>query len=435
MEMKRDFYTLVQLSENIYFDNDGFLICKNAILGKSGTQAYSGKELGLNDNSVILIHRPEDEVFRESSLETLHGKSLTLYHPDEDVTLENYKDLSKGVVLNVRRDGNLIRGDIRITDKEVIDLITSKKMIELSLGYTTKLESLGENKMVQKEILYNHVALVPKGRAEIARIIDGQTTRILDRQFEEGELMEKENQSLLSKVLGALGLKKVKGEKDGIELYELSLNDEASTEETQENTDTENVEIKEIATEGEEEQNEELDVSVSDNENLDTKEEAIEDDDVDEDVENEENVEEVTVKDTDQNETEENNEEGETEMDKFDEFLQKAQKLGDIQDEDLRKAIKDGLLKELVGVTPEVEIKDEDNSALLDFQKLSFKDADVERYDANKEIQAMYDALNPHNPEYNGDYSKYLQYRKKLETEASARVLQSQIDEATGGNI
>ncbi len=439
--IKRDFYTVVQLSENMFFDNDGTLICENAILGKAGTQTYSGKELGLDTAELIIMHRPETEVFDEQSLASLRGKALTQFHPKEDVSVDNYQSLAKGVVLNVKRDGNLIRGDIKVTDKEVIELITSKKMVELSLGYESKLKYHKDNQLIQTQIVYNHVALVPKGRAEIARIVDEQKTRILDKSLQEGvaELDKKEN--LMSKMLTALGLKRRENTEDGVELYELSLQDtaedsESESVETVETNDPEetgeNIEDNTTNTLNGTVDVEGIDITVVEPNIIEVSEETEETED-EETTENEdsENAETENIEDA-LTTAEENEDEGEQTMDKLDQLIAKAEKIAKIEDAGLRKTLQDQLLAEFAPVT-ETEETEPDNSALSDFGKLSFEDSELERYDANAELKKLYDEISPHHPKYEGKYENYIKARKQFDMDCRANTIQDLIEDGLSG--
>ena len=163
------------LSDNIYFDQNGFLVCENAILGRSGIYKYRGKSLGLDTNDIVEILRDEEDVFNEDSLNSLNLRPFTLEHPREEVTMENVKKYSKGEVYNVRREGNNIIGDIIVKDKDVANKIVNKELNELSLGYKQDLYYDEETKFYKfKNIIYNHLALVKKGRAGNAMILDSQ---------------------------------------------------------------------------------------------------------------------------------------------------------------------------------------------------------------------------------------------------------------------
>jgi hypothetical protein len=466
----------------MYLDNDGMLICENAILGKAGIQKYHASELGLDSNSIILVERPEEEVFRDESLSSLRGKTVTLNHPDEDVSAENHSYLAKGFVLDVRRDGNLIRGDIKITDKDTIDLILNKDMVELSLGYETKLEYKDSKNLIQREIVYNHLALVERGRAEVARIVDGQVTRVLDKQFEkeEGTVLENKD-SVFTKILTALGLKaseengktvyvkdNVKEEVDEVELKtdkeeasemideEKIMASTVSSEEIKTDgyyKDSEEPMEKEVEDEASEEE-EEKEVRVDDKESDEDKDKKHLDTEKAHEVKDEENPcwegyrqegmkekdgkqvpncvpieakdENVNVTDSDKNK-----QEGEKEMDKFDSVLDKMTKIQAIEDEDFRAQLKDALLSELATTTTKVE--DESNDALEDFKNVKVGDSEIEIINFDKEIQNLYDSLDPHNPKYD-NYTDYIKFRKTLDREADGRAIQQLVDEGLGGN-
>ena len=485
--MNRGFYTVTQLSENMYLDNDGMLVCENAILGKAGVQKYAGTELGLDSNDLILVERPESEVFRDESLSSLRGKTLTLNHPDEDVSADNHSYLAKGFILDVRRDGNLIRGDIKITDQETIDLIMDKEMVELSLGYDTKLEYKGSNMLVQKEIIYNHLALVERGRAEVARIVDGQVTRVIDKQFEEEESTLENNQGVFGKILTALGLKS--SEVDGKTVYVVDeemkkpeeeveekkledldkdkeevemLNDEEAikgatvAKEPMEDGTTGSGNMKEMSSYDEKSDEDEDEKDMKDKGVNVTDEEEDDDEDDKEKVKDEENpcwegyrqegMKEkgdkmvpncvpVDAKDEDVNVTDsgEKLQEGDKEMEKFDAVLEKMNKIQAIEDEDFRAQLKDALLSELTDKEESVKVADESNEALEDFKNVKLEDSQVELINFNDEIQKLYDNLDPHNPKYES-YSDYIKFRKSLDREANGQAIQRLVDEGLGGN-
>ena len=433
----------------MYLDNDGMLICENAILGKAGVQKYHASELGLDSNSIILVERPEEEVFRDESLSSLRGKTLTLNHPDEDVSAENHSYLAKGFVLDVRRDGNLIRGDIKITDKDTIDLILNKDMVELSLGYETKLEYKGSDSLVQRDIIYNHLALVERGRAEVARIVDGQVTRVLDKQFEKEEDTVLDNKdSVFTKILTALGLKA--SEQDGQTVYVEDMATLSPEEEVKEVTLKADTEEKEVEMTDEEKvmastvSSEEIKTDSYDKEPMEKElsdEESDEDDEEETHVNDEEEKEEHQKKDKYMGKKDENvnvtdgdetTQEGEKEMDKFDAVLDKMNKIQSIEDADFRAQLKDSLLKELTGTTEPVKVEDESNEALEDFKNVKIEDAQIELINFDKEIQNLYDSLDPHNPKYD-TYADYIKFRKVLDREADSRAIQQLVDEGLGG--
>lgn len=177
--MEKMLTDFVQLSKNKYIEQDtGYLICENAILGSTGYQEYYAWELGADNlppNTRIKVYRPEEEVFKPESLRTLENKAICLLHPDQDVCAENDSQLRKGVVYNVRREGNVIKGTLQITDKDTIDKIKYTKC--LSLGYKMDLEPSDRVEddgtvFTARNIRYNHIAIVPRGRSKVAMITD-----------------------------------------------------------------------------------------------------------------------------------------------------------------------------------------------------------------------------------------------------------------------
>jgi uncharacterized protein len=396
---QRTFYTIVRLSENIYFDNDGMLICENAVLGKAGEQEYRGFELGLDDSEVYVLHRPEDEVFNPQSLASLRGKTLTKGHPTEDVNLENFARLSKGMVLDVRRIENTIVGDIKITDKEAINLVSTKRMRELSLGYTTKLVRKDDYSFIQTDIAYNHVALVPKGRAEVAKIVDN-FTRILDKSMEE-DLMDTKDKTILGKLLSAIGLKKVNVE--GVDLYQMTLADEETqTEETPTQEQPVETVVEEV-----------VETTIEDsNTNEDTLEETIENEDTTVNDTTDTTVQDETTVETIVEEVQENTTKvedgGENTMD-FESKLAKIKQIEEIKDESTRRM----LLDEYLGIKTQPKEKD----ALSVFGEIQLgdgQDVDVSK-EVEKELVALYDALNPSNYDTS---EAYIKARKKIDKES-----------------
>ena len=87
------------LSDNLYRDQNNFLVCSNCTFGRTGIQKYGAKELGLkNKVGIIEVHRHAKDVFDEDSLASLQGRPFTLGHVYEKngVTIDNYKEYAKG---------------------------------------------------------------------------------------------------------------------------------------------------------------------------------------------------------------------------------------------------------------------------------------------------------------------------------------------------
>ena len=150
---------------------EGYLICLNVPVARTGIQEYLPSELGLPepDNRLIPVLRPEEEVFAPACLASFEGMPVTDDHPSdpEGVTAENSRELQKGHAHNVRRgtapEDDLLLADLMITDPALIEEILAGKR-EISCGYTYSLAE--ENgRYVQRDIRGNHIAVVTAGRA------------------------------------------------------------------------------------------------------------------------------------------------------------------------------------------------------------------------------------------------------------------------------
>lgn len=164
----------IKLSENRRYDEKtGYLYCDNAILGHTGVQEYYAYELGMGENEIIKVNRLAEDVFSDEAMASIKGKSVTKYHPKKWVTKDNYRDLEIGTILDVRRDGENVVGDLVIKDADAIMDILDGNMEALSLGYEAKLVKMEDNdEYKQTELYINHVALLKQGRARNARIAD-----------------------------------------------------------------------------------------------------------------------------------------------------------------------------------------------------------------------------------------------------------------------
>lgn len=166
-----------QISNNLWRDNNGQLICENVVLARTGYYDYRESEL-IEDGSpdkIVKVYRSPEEVFDPISMKSMNYKPLVDDHPEENVTPETVSYLQKGFMTNIRRgvgefDGCLM-ADIVATDPVVIDEILTKKKRDLSVGYTADIEEVN-GQYIMKNIRGNHIALCEAGRAGVARIRD-----------------------------------------------------------------------------------------------------------------------------------------------------------------------------------------------------------------------------------------------------------------------
>lgn len=158
------------ISPNQLETSEGYLICKNVPIARTGKQDYLAREMGVADadpERVIPVMRNPEDVFSVETLASFEGKPVTLTHPPEDVTPENWAAYAKGHVQNVRRSGDHIKADLVITDPMLINQVRSGSMRQVSCGYHCDYTADGTG-YKQTRIRGNHVAVVPLGRAGAA---------------------------------------------------------------------------------------------------------------------------------------------------------------------------------------------------------------------------------------------------------------------------
>lgn len=147
---------------------EGFL-AGDAYVTRSGVFPYVNI-----DGEVYYQLRHPDDVFKQSSLDTMKMIPMTLEHPKELLDKDNtfwHQIGFLGENIRVAEDGKRIIAPYKITDPFAIDTIKEREKIEISMGYT--LDLILENGNYdnidythrQTNIRYNHAALVEKGRA------------------------------------------------------------------------------------------------------------------------------------------------------------------------------------------------------------------------------------------------------------------------------
>lgn len=167
-----------KISEHRYKTPEGYLVCVDSVLARTGKQTYTrGEVFGDSCEDAdreIEVDRTPEEVFSEKTLASFENKPLTDEHPDEDVTVSNHNSYSIGFVRDIKRgktsDGeDVMLGTLVVTDSNAIEEIENGKT-DLSCGYECDIEDDGNPS--QRNIRGNHVALCQQGRAGIAHIVD-----------------------------------------------------------------------------------------------------------------------------------------------------------------------------------------------------------------------------------------------------------------------
>ena len=203
--MKGDEMKKVQRFDSVrikaHFDDNGFLV-DTPIVARIGLQVYQTPTGGERRE-----FRPASEVFKSDSLATYQGKPITLGHVT--VNSGNAKDVVVGACAGIgKRDGIGVAVPVTVYADEAIDKAKKKIASELSVGYTSvdiEEPGWGNNEtgeyVLDKDVLgdktdsaddyppapdngsawvrfdalqtnieVNHVALVFRGRAGIAKL-------------------------------------------------------------------------------------------------------------------------------------------------------------------------------------------------------------------------------------------------------------------------
>jgi hypothetical protein len=191
----------IPISPNKQLTPEGYLLCLNVPLTRSGTFLYVKEELPALSSPLptISIYRSEEEISKQASLASYQSKSITILHPEKDVNPSNWKKLTVGTLQNVRFTDSMVVGDLLINDQLAIDAInaeTNKAIKEISIGYDAEYIEVSPGFYNQTNIYINHIALVPAGRCgTICSIQDHETIMtkklsILDRVFKKVRILD-----------------------------------------------------------------------------------------------------------------------------------------------------------------------------------------------------------------------------------------------------
>ena len=151
--------------------SDGYLVA-DVLCARTGCQTYLASELGVIGDGMVTVYRPESAVFSKDSMATFAGKPVTLGHPPEAVTADNWKTYAVGDIgEDIARDGEFIRVPIKMMDGAAIAAVKNGTR-EISMGYTTPVEMVDgiapdgtPYQAVQTgPIRINHLALVDRAR-------------------------------------------------------------------------------------------------------------------------------------------------------------------------------------------------------------------------------------------------------------------------------
>jgi len=159
---------------------DGYLVAEARSV-RTGIQLYAGHEVGKPEMLVVRVYRSADQVFAADSLQSFTHAPVTMDHPAEAVTADNWKQLAVGEVSTAaKKDGEWVHLPLILKDAAAIQAVESGKR-ELSAGYNCELvwgSGMAPDGQAydaqQANIKINHLAIVDRARAgSKARIGDG----------------------------------------------------------------------------------------------------------------------------------------------------------------------------------------------------------------------------------------------------------------------
>ncbi|QDY23181.1 hypothetical protein CGQ39_19915 (plasmid) [Clostridium botulinum] len=199
-----------RFSPNMTMTPEGFLICHNVPIARTGVYEYLGKELGLDYkvNEIVKVYRSPEEVFNKKAMASFEGKIITDEHPPDLLVPENAQRYAKGTIQNVRQskdETDLLLADLVIYDNKLIKEIKDGKR-EVSCGYDCVYIDNENGTYSQTEICGNHVAVVTAGRAGNRVAIKDSKEMKGDRNMSKKIRIPKKH-STTTKFLAALGLK------------------------------------------------------------------------------------------------------------------------------------------------------------------------------------------------------------------------------------
>lgn len=143
---------------------EGYLTGRICVTG-AGVFRYLG-----DDHKFVGRLRDRDQV--KAATDSINCKPVTLQHPNQPVNLDNVGDLQVGMSANdASFDGLNNYVTITVTDKKAVEAIEKGEVKAISMGYRCSIVAHdgvwqgSHHDQEQKDIVYNHIALVKNGRA------------------------------------------------------------------------------------------------------------------------------------------------------------------------------------------------------------------------------------------------------------------------------
>lgn len=242
-------------------DANGFLHVKNCHCTKVQIAQYLGCEISkdLEADKVYNVYRPEEELKKADTIQSLNGVPLQLEHHDDTAERPAQYTRIGATGTDAVFEFPYLSNSLHFFNQKAIDLIESGEKCELSIGYDCEIhKESGEFEgvpydFVQRNIKIQHVALVECGRAGTDVKVSDSKEIILNSEKTEVKQMDKEKLLQLINELVKAGAseEEIKAKIDELAL-DACEDDEAEEAETETETETEEVEEQEQETSDEE---------------------------------------------------------------------------------------------------------------------------------------------------------------------------------------
>jgi hypothetical protein len=186
--MSASFATAERLGPNTGLTPESFYVAANVPIARTGAMQYRCSEIGIpGGDKLVTVWRLAEDVFSRVSMASGEGKPLVSPHPGRFVSPENWASVTRGHIQNLRpgteplADGNIpLLADLFVGDGSLIEQI-KLGLKEVSLGYDCAYDGPFEDGSYrQRNIIINHAALVPAGRAQNTRIQDSAEGGAMD---------------------------------------------------------------------------------------------------------------------------------------------------------------------------------------------------------------------------------------------------------------
>ena len=180
--LKDKFKKIKTAQDKKEIDINGYWLIKDNPMTKAGVFPYLGKQISpeLEPSKIYQVLRPKEELTKPETLKSLELIPLLNDHEmvGKDFTPVEEKGSHGTTGQNVKVNGNIITNDLRLLSEVIKNEVESGKK-DLSMGYRCRYElTPGEFEgqhydAIQRDIIYNHIALVDEGRM-------GSDVRVMD---------------------------------------------------------------------------------------------------------------------------------------------------------------------------------------------------------------------------------------------------------------